>query len=82
MRITVESTGFIVKVKHDQHDPDDKAIDCRLWQGETDKGIQICCLIPGIAVNAEQDQRDFERDLKEASISTVYDDVLPLRMVI
>ena len=82
MRITVESTNLMVRVKHNPTDADDAAIECRVWEGETDNGIPVCCLIPRIAVNVAHDQSEFERDLKKASPPSTFSEVFPLRMVI
>ena len=56
MKITIESTTQIVKVD---------GIDCRIWEGETDRGVKIFCLIPRIAAMKGQDLSQFEAELKE-----------------
>jgi hypothetical protein len=54
MLIIIESTNKIVDVN---------GIKSRLWEGKTESGIKVTCLIIRIAVNDEADQTDFEREL-------------------
>ena len=81
MRITLESTGFFTKVKQ-AHAAEDSAVECRMWQGETESGTPICCLIARIAVNSAHNQEEFERDLLEQSAPVIMPDAFPLRMVL
>ena len=53
MKITIESTEKIVTLN---------GIDCRVWEGETERGIKLHCFIPRIGVARDQ---DFEQELKE-----------------
>jgi hypothetical protein len=56
MIIILQNTDKIVDVN---------GIQSRLWQGKTDSGIQVTCLIIRIAVNMEADQTEFDRELIE-----------------
>ena len=73
MKITVDSTTRIVKAN---------GIECRVWQGKTDRGVRITCLIPSIAVEGGQDTTQFVAELEEHQQPT--DAALaayPLRMI-
>ena len=56
MEIIIRSTERIVKVND---------FPSRVWEGETDTGIPVICLIPRIAVPEGQDQTQFRAELKE-----------------
>jgi hypothetical protein len=56
MKIILESTDLIVNAN---------GIDCRVWYGETERGVKIEALIPRIAVRNGQDTAQFEAELKE-----------------
>ncbi len=71
MRITLESTTQIVKLN---------GIDCRIWEGETEKGIGVYCFIPRVAVRKEEDCSQLEAELQEQPRApSAY---WPLRMVL
>ena len=83
MRITIESTGYVVSVKPHENAPDSQAVQCRLWQGESENGVPVCCLIFRVAVNSAHDQSEFERDLQETSAPREEAlKIFPLRMVL
>lgn len=74
MKMTIESTTHIVKVN---------GIDCRVWEGETARGIKVQALIPRVAVRNGQDTSQFEAELKEqAAPSTDAIQSFPLRMIL
>jgi hypothetical protein len=74
MKITIESTGQIVKAS---------GIDCRLWLGETEGGVKIEVLIPRIAVRNGQDTSQFEAELKEQNRPVpTGGEAFPLRMLL
>lgn len=74
MKITIESTDRIVKAS---------GIDCRLWLGETERGIKIEVLIPRIAVRNGQDTTQFEAELKEQHAPVSLEAAAyPLRMLL
>jgi len=54
-----------------------------LWQGKTDSGIAITCLIIRIAVNAQADQTEFDQELIECRPpSPEADRAFPVRLVV
>jgi hypothetical protein len=73
MKVTIESTTKIVKAND---------IDCRVWEGETEHGVKIICLIPRIAVKNGQDTSQFEAELKEQRAPSADTAVYPMRMIL
>lgn len=74
MKITIESTTRIVNVN---------GIDCRQWEGTTERGVEIVVLIPRIAVRKDQDASQFEEELKkQGAPSSLSEQAFPLRMII
>jgi len=61
MRITIESTDRVVQLAT-LAGPD---IPARVWEGKTEKGVRVAVLITRIAAHVEDDQAEFEADLKE-----------------
>ena len=57
------------------------AVPGRIWEGKTDTGIYVQCVITRIAAPSEADQSQFRRELT-ACIEPQRNDVFPLRMVI
>ena len=73
MKITIESTTRIVQAN---------GIDCRVWEGTTERGVKITCLIPRIAVRDGQDTRQFEAELQEHRPPSPDTQAFPLRMIL
>jgi len=73
MKITIESTTKIVNAN---------GVDCRIWEGTTERGIKVVCLIPRIAAVAGQDLSDFDRDLAEQREPTFLADAYPAKMIL
>lgn len=74
MKITIESTSKIVQVN---------GVPCRIWEGETERGIKMHAFITRVAVHNSLDASQFDAELAEqkapsAEVSGVY----PLRMVL
>jgi len=72
MKVTLESTTEIVEIN---------GVAARIWQGQTDSGIEVHAFITRIAVDKDADVSEFERELKvctppRASVAGVY----PIRM--
>lgn len=74
MKITIYSTTMFVETN---------CVTCRVWEGQTERGIKIQCLIPRIAAERGQDLTQFEAELMEQSAPSV-DTVqaFPLRMIL
>jgi hypothetical protein len=79
VKITIESTDRIVEfaVKRGQ-----KPYQARVWEGRTESGIPIQCLIPRIAVTNEADQTQFENELKQCREPEAEPQAFPMRMLI
>ena len=73
MKITIESTTRIVKAN---------GIDCRVWEGKTERGIEITALIPRIAVRNDLDTTQFEQELQEMRAPSRDTEAFPLRMIL
>ena len=98
MKITIESTTKIVKVisRDATHNNslsrpgwnrppgvrNETAIECRVWEGVTETGIRVQCLIPRIATFAANDQEQFIRELEAKKPPTAELNAFPLRMVL
>ena len=74
MKIILESTPQIIDVN---------GIKSRLWEGKTESGIDIHCLIIRIAVNTESNQTEFEKELESCSPpSAAGQAAFPVRLVV
>jgi hypothetical protein len=73
MTITISSTAKVVKLD---------GIDCRVWEGKTERGVDIICFIPRIAAKAVQDLSQFELELREHRVPSAEVMQIPLRLVL
>jgi hypothetical protein len=79
MKLTLESTTKIVSVSA----AGGLSIECRVWEGITERGVKVQCLIPRIAVKLGEDMAQFEAELKEMRAPSVeLQGAFPLRMVL
>lgn len=78
MKVMIESTDRIISIEKNGG-----RIPARVWEGETDSGIKVVCLITRIAAKADQDLSQFERELQEQKPPSL-DGVQcwPLRMIL
>jgi hypothetical protein len=81
MKITIESTTKVVEVVNDGFGKS-AAIQARVWEGETDSGIKVQCLITRIAAEATQNLSQFERELQECKAPSVDVQMFPMRMIL
>ena len=72
MKITIESTTKIVNAN---------GIDCRVWEGKTESGVEVTCLIPRIAVNSCRDTSQFDAELQEQR-APLLADAWPYRIIL
>jgi len=77
MKIFIESTNQIVTIENS-----DGLIQGRVWDGHTDSGIYVQCVITRIAAPSGADHTQFQRELKECRVPEPGEIVFPLRMVI
>jgi hypothetical protein len=76
MKITIESTTRVIEING--------GLEARVWEGQTERGVKVQCLIPRIAVKDGLDVSQFEAELKECHVPASRDVVqaFPLRMVL
>lgn len=80
MRVTIEPTPKIVQVA-DPANPS-HAIPARVWQGVTDKGLQVTMLVTRVAAAASSDCRELEEALKEQTPPRADVAAFPTRMIL
>lgn len=73
MKMTIESTTKIVKLN---------GIDCRVWEGTTERGVAVHCFIPRVFVKNGQDLTQFEQEFKEQRAPSFDIEALPLWMIL
>ena len=73
MKITIESTTRIVNAS---------GIDCRVWEGETEQGVKVQCLIALVAAHKDADLRQFEAELQEQRTPSFEPPAFPLRLIL
>jgi len=73
MKITIESTTKVVNLS---------GIDCRVWEGHTERGVPIHCFIPRIGVKDTGDCSQLEAELEEHIAPSVEVASIPLRMIL
>jgi hypothetical protein len=83
MKITIESTDALVEIQAYEGPNLMGTVPARVWVGKTESGIEVHCLITRIAVSLQDDQAQFEKELKEtrAPISGLVE-VFPQRMIL
>lgn len=82
MKITIESTTQVVFVNPREGDRAESGLACRVWEGETESGIKVQCLITRIAASKNDNLAQFERELIEHSAPSADVRAFPLRMII
>jgi hypothetical protein len=74
MKMTIESTSRIVIAN---------GVKCRVWEGETESGIRIHCLIPRLALKSDQNLAELDGELKRQQEPTAECcHAFPLRMLL
>lgn len=73
MKLTLESTTRIDEVN---------GVPCRLWQGQTERGVQVHAYIAMVGVDRDDDASELERDLKEHAQPRVEFGAIPLRFLL
>jgi hypothetical protein len=57
MKITIESTDELVTING--------SVPARIWEGVSEGGVAVICLVTRIAVKKEADCTEFDRELAE-----------------
>jgi hypothetical protein len=73
LKLIIENTTQITEVN---------GVPCRMWQGVTESGIQVQCLITRVAVHNSRDCSQFEAELQETRPPSVETLAFPLRMIL
>ena len=73
MKITIASTTKIVTMNN---------IQCRVWEGKTEGGVEVHAFIPRIAAREGQDLSQFERELEEQLAPSEAVAAIPLRLIL
>lgn len=75
MRITIESTSKVVEVN---------GVPARVWEGQSESGIPLTCMVTRIAVDRDEDTSQFEAELAEQRPprSAAGVDAWPMRLVL
>jgi hypothetical protein len=76
MKIIIESTDQLVTIEKDG-----AQIPGRIWEGYTESGIFVQCLVTRIGAPKQANLEQFDRELKECRPPEVTN-VFPLRMII
>jgi len=76
MKITIESTSSIVEIDNAS------ILQCRVWEGVTERGVKVQLLVPRIAVHKDDDVSQFQEELREMSPPTANYPAFPLRMIL
>ena len=74
MKITIESTDKVVDITPDMRQG-------RVWEGTTEGGIKCFLIIPRVAVKADQDNSQFEKELTEHTPKP-WDKGIDIRLII
>ena len=74
MKITIENTSEMIEVSGDH-------VRARVWEGETESGIRVQCLVIRLAVPEDEDQEEFARELREVAEPSG-ERAFPMRMLL
>jgi hypothetical protein len=77
MKITIESTSRLCSIELGA-----MAIEARVWEGKTESGIPVVCLIPRIASPSSEHPTQFDAELRQCKPPTAASDAFPLRMIL
>jgi len=76
MKIAIESTDRIVEIN-----AGGGRVPARVWEGKTESGIRVQCLVTRIGAPAGEDLEQFERELKECAPPAA-EQMFPPRLVL
>lgn len=77
MKVTLESTTKIVTLQIGG-----VSVPARVWEGITERGIKCHAYITRIAVHEDDDNSQFEEELKEQAKPSAAIEAIPLRLII
>jgi hypothetical protein len=73
MKISIESTTKVVFLD---------GVQCRVWEGTTERGVPMHCYIARVAVKNGEDMGQFEEELREMRQPSFEVAAIPLRMIL
>lgn len=80
MKITIEPTTQIVIVKPS---PLSDGVPARVWEGQSESGIKVQCLVTRIAVSKDEPRADeFEKELTEVKAPSAEIAAYPTRLIL
>ena len=80
MKITISPTSKIVILKPGEFA---NGVPARIWEGETESGIKVHCLITRIAVDKDEPRIDvFQKELLEVNAPSAEIEAYPNRLII
>jgi len=82
MKMTIESTTKVVSISQRTSSALESGIQCRVWEGVTQRGVKVYCLIPRIAVALGEDHTQFEAELEQQPAPSAEVSAFPMRMVL
>lgn len=84
MKLIIESTSKVVELELplSMSNPRGAVVPARIWEGQTDTGIRVHCYITRVAVGNEQDQSQFEAELRECRAPSPAVAAIPLRLIL
>lgn len=79
MKVLLTATDMVVEVVGPEGGA---SVPGRVWEGTTDTGIAVSCVVTRIAVAREADQAQFEAELSEQRPPTAHPGAWPNRFVL
>ena len=79
MKIIIENTSRIVTLEGAEGE---RGIPARVWEGETESGIKVQCLITRIAALKTDDLSQFDRELQNVREPSAEVQAFPLRLIL
>lgn len=73
MKITIESTEKIIDIE---------GVPARIWEGQTESGIEVHCFVTRISPQTHDNIEQFEQELKEQKAPSAAVCTYPLSMVL
>lgn len=74
MKIRIESTSKVVSLN---------GVPARIWEGQTESGIEVHCFITRIAINKDEPhENEFEEELQSTKPPSPEIESYPLRMIL
>lgn len=79
MKLIIENTSKFVEL---QQQGGAGSVPARIWEGWTDTGIKVHCYITRVAVGRDEDQSQFEAELRRCREPSLEINAISLRMII